>query len=226
MEVKSWIIYFTTPIIIRVTVYHLIDFQNKVRLSACKIEFYDCSVCFRFLRLLEHVLEPYHVDLCCFEFRWSQSVIANYPYSVRMYSIRDTFIHSIVSIKTSRWDRLVCKSVTIKLAQDSILSQNDSAFIDPIFPTPSYASNQIVPAWPQIDLCLHLLHSLYFHSFFLSLLFENIPKENVSSSEFTFPIILIVCVFYYHLKTYCGSRSETIQSPEWILILGGCSLCE
>ena len=53
-------------------------------------------------------------------------------YSVRMYSIRDTFIRSIESILTSSRDRLVCKSVTIKLAQDSVLSQNDSVFMVPI----------------------------------------------------------------------------------------------
>ena len=51
----------------------------------------------------------------------------------RMYSIRDSFIRTIVSILTSSRDRLVYKSVTINLAQDSVLSQNDSAYMVPTF---------------------------------------------------------------------------------------------
>ena len=49
------------------------------------------------------------------------------------FFLSDLFIRNIVSILTSSWSREVCKSVTTKLAQDSILSQKDSAFIAPMF---------------------------------------------------------------------------------------------
>ena len=52
-----------------------------------------------------------------------------FDHITRMYSIRDSFIRTIVSILTSSRDRLVYKSVTINLAQDSVLSQNDSAYM-------------------------------------------------------------------------------------------------
>ena len=41
----------------------------------------------------------------------------------------------------------------------------------------------------------------------------RLTRETPVSEMGEYPSV-IVCVFYCHLKTYCGSSSETIQSPE------------
>ena len=63
-----------------------------------KIRFHDCAMWNPWWRILELVLQSYHIDLCWFEFHWSQSVSGDHHTLYILYSIRE--IHNPKSCKS------------------------------------------------------------------------------------------------------------------------------
>jgi hypothetical protein len=55
--------------------------------------------------------------------------------------------------------------------------------------------------------CLVLFYDLSSFRHFLIGKEFDVQTDNIA-------LVQSVCVFYYHLKTYCGLSSETMQSPE------------